>query len=546
MAYKLDAAEQAVARAALPRHINKAIKSGWVPTIRDWRSLPIAELTRAERNMAFCEKYCLVPEGTKRGQPVELAPFQQAFFYSVFDSPVRVRRAYLSMARKNGKTALIALIILCFIVGPEAVENSRLSSGAHSREQAAEVFNYASKIIYLSQTLSSLARVVDSGKKIFGLRKNVEYKALSAEGKTNHGGSPLVAVLDEVGQEYGPTNEFIDAIETSQGAYEGEAILFAISTQAPTDAAMFSKWLDAAEAGNDMSIVSHCYTADEDCELDDPEAHQDANPALGIFNSKSNIEGSARDAISNPSAEARFRVLQLNQRQNMVKAFVSKTAWSACKQKTVPIGNHEAFGGLDLSKKKDLTAFVLTARIDGVLQVYPHFWMPKDTIAQRAREDAADYVTWARMGLINLTPGAVVDYAFVARDLMRITKGVNLKRLAFDDWKMEFLIYELNKIGAELPLENWRQGYKSMSPALDGLEEDILKKNLAHGGNPVMNMCAHNAVVYPNPAGDRKLDKERSTGRMDGMQALAMARGVESKVIIEETSVYENRGLRTL
>jgi len=246
MAYKLDAAEQAAARAELPRHIAKAIKSGWVPRLRDWRSLPVEELTRAERNMAFCEKYCLVPEGKLRGQPVRLAPFQQVFFYSVFDSPIRVRRAYLCMARKNGKTALIALILLCFIVGPEAVINSRLSSGAHSKEQAAEVFNYASKMIYLSPALTSLTRVVDSGKRIFGLRKNVEYKALSAEGKTNHGGSPLVAILDEMGQEIGPTNDFVDAIETSQGAYEGEAILFAITTQAQRHPSSQVSLLDAS------------------------------------------------------------------------------------------------------------------------------------------------------------------------------------------------------------------------------------------------------------------------------------------------------------
>ena len=546
MAYKLDAAEQAAARAKLPSHISKAIQSGWVPTLRNWRKLPYEKQTRAERNMAFCEKYCLVPEGKLRGQPVVLAPFQQVFFYAVFDSPVRVRRAYLCMARKNGKTALIALIILCFLIGPEAVENSRLSSGAHSREQAAEVFNYASKMIYLSPTLMSLTRVVDSGKRIFGLRKNVEYKALSAEGKTNHGGSPLVAVLDEVGQEHGPSSDFVDAIETSQGAYEGEAILFAISTQAPTDAAMFSKWLDAAAMGDDLSVVSHLYTADEDCELDDEQAHQDANPALGIFNSKSNIEGGARDAIVNPSAEARFRVLHLNQRQNMVQAFVNKSAWKACGAEPLPFGDHEAFGGLDLSKKIDLTAMVLTARIDGVLQVRPYFWMPQDTVEQRAREDQADYVTWAKMGLIKLTPGVVVDYAFVARDMMEITKGVNLKRLAFDDWKMEFLVHELNKLGADLPLESWRQGYKSMSPALDGLEEDILREKLAHGNNPVLAMCAANAVALPSPEGNRKLDKSRSTGRIDGLQALAMARGVEARVIIDEANVYEDRGLRVL
>ena len=293
-------------------------------------------------------------------------------------------------------------------------------------------------------------------------------------------------------------------------------------------------------------MVSHCYAADEDCELDDPQAHQDANPALGIFNSKSNIEGAARDALANPSAEARFRVLQLNQRQNMVQAFVTKQRWKACGDEPAPFEGNEVFGGLDLSKTTDLTAFILTCRINGILQVRSHFWMPQDTIEQRSKEDHADYVTWARMGLIRLTPGVVVDYGFVARDMLEITRGLNLKRIAFDDWKMDRLLLELNRMGHELPLESWRQGYKSMSPALDGLEEDILKEQLAHGNNPVLGMCAHNAVAIPDPAGNRKLDKSRSTGRIDGLQALAMARGVEAKVVIDEANVCEDRGLRVL
>lgn len=534
------------ARKLLPSHIGKAIQSGHVPTLRPWRHLPYEALTRAERNMAFCEKYCLVPEGKLRGKAIVMADFQEVFFRSVFDSPRRVRRAYLSIARKNSKTATIALILLCFLVGPEAVENARMNSGARSRKQAAEVFNYAAKMIRSSPQLSALARIVDSSKRILGLALNTEYEALSAEGKTAHGGSPLLAILDEVGQVAGPQDDFVDAVETSQGAYEGEALLIAISTQAPTDGAMFSKWLDVAAMGNDDSIVSHLYTAEEDCELDDEDAWQDANPALGLFNSKSNIEGQARDAIANPSAESRFRVLILNQRQNMVAAFTSKSSWQACGDEPPAFEEHPVYGGLDLSTTTDLTAFVMTARAGPVLGVKPFFWMPHDSVAIRAKEDRAPYDVWVKQGLIRTTPGKVIDYSFVAKEIAEIVLGFNLQRIAFDRWKMERLMVEFRKMGIELPFEEFGQGYKSMSPALDGLEEDILRGNLAHGNNPVLAMCAANAVALPDPAGNRKLDKSRSTGRIDGLQALAMARGVEAKVVKDETSVYEERGLRVL
>jgi phage terminase large subunit-like protein len=41
-------------------------------------------------------------------------------------------------------------------------------------------------------------------------------------------------------------------------------------------------------------------------------------------------------------------------------------------------------------------------------------------------------------------------------------------------------------------------------------------------------MCAANAVAIPDPAGNRKLDKSKATGRIDGLVALAMAEGVEA------------------
>ena len=77
-------------------------------------------------------------------------------------------------------------------------------------------------------------------------------------------------------------------------------------------------------------------------------------------------------------------------------------------------------------------------------------------------------------------------------------------------------------------MQNFRQGFKSMSPALDALEADLLSEKIRHGAHPVLAMCAANAVVIPDPAGNRKLDKAKATGRIDGMVALTMAEGVEA------------------
>src|ERR1044072_814311 len=125
-------------------------------------------MTRGEKVCAFIERFCVVPEGSQVGKPIKLADFQKKFIRAVYGNPAGTRRAYLAIARKNGKSALIACLLLAHLVGPEAVLNSQLGSGARSRDQAALVFNLAAKMIELSPELRKIVRIVPSGKRLIG------------------------------------------------------------------------------------------------------------------------------------------------------------------------------------------------------------------------------------------------------------------------------------------------------------------------------------------------------------------------------------------
>ena len=166
-------------------------------------------LSDAERVIKFVEVYCKVPEGAKVGQPLELVDFQKQFIRDIYDNPAGTRRAIMSIARKNGKSALIACILLAHICGPMRVKNSQIVSGAQSRDQAALVFELASKMVNQNPALQQVTRIIPSQKTIVGLKDNVTYKALSADGSTAHGLSPCLAVLDESGQVKGPNSTFI-------------------------------------------------------------------------------------------------------------------------------------------------------------------------------------------------------------------------------------------------------------------------------------------------------------------------------------------------
>jgi phage terminase large subunit-like protein len=484
-------------------------------------------LTRGKKVVAFIEAFCLIPEGQYVGQPMKLLTFQKKFILDVYDNPAGTSRAYLSVARKNGKSALIAAILLAHIVGPEAKQNSQIVSGARSRDQAALVFKLAEKMVRLSPQLSEIVRVVPSSKMLIGLVMNVEYKAISAEAGTAHGLSPVLAILDEVGQVRGPQDSFIEAIETAQGAH-ASPLLIAISTQAATDADLFSNWLDDAANAKDRRIVSHVYTAPEDCALGDKKSWRAANPALGKFRSLQDMADFAKQAARLPAKENSFRWLYLNQRIEAVSPFLSKTEWEAnAASANVPLGS-PCWAGLDLSASRDLTALILVFPIDDQFHVVPHFFLPAQGIRERSQSEKYPYDVWAKQGFLTLIDGPVIIPSVIAMAVAEISQDYDLQLLSYDRWRIHDFQRELDNIGAQIPMASFGQGFKDMAPAVDKVERLVAERKLRHGGNPILNMCAAGAVIEQDPAGNRKLTKKKSLSRIDGLVALAMALGCMS------------------
>ena len=482
----------------------------------------VKNMTRGERVCYFIERYCMAPEGDQIGKPMKLEPFQRKFILDIYDNPFATHSAYLSIARKNGKTALIAAILLAHLIGPEAVQNSQIVSGAQSKDQAAVIFELAHKMVDMNPILAPLVRVQPSGKRLIGLRKNVLFRALAAEGKTAHGLSPILAILDEVGQVVGPTDKFVSAITTAQGAYKNP-LLIAISTQAPTDADLFSTWLDAPE---DPRVVKHLYCAPADCELDDRKAWAAANPALGKFRSLADVEKQCKAARDMPANEPEFRNLILNQRVEANAPFVSQSVWRDNGAECGPIDGKKIWAGLDLSSVADLTSLEAITDDGGV---HSEFWLPEEGLAEKSRKDRVPYDLWARQGHLNTTPGRAIEYEHVAEYLRGLFDRCDVQKVAFDralfehlkPWlvKADFSDDELAKF------EPYGQGTLSMTPALRALEVKLLAKKLRHGNHPVLEMCAKNARVIGD-SGARKFDKKKARGRVDGMVALAMAAGV--------------------
>lgn len=504
------------------------IKSGPVPVLRDWRSLPINALTRGEKVCRFIETQLVIPEGEKVGKPVVLEEEQVIFFLAIYDNPHITDTAIKSVARKNGKTGEAAMLVLVHTVGPEAVQNSRIVSGAMSRDQAAEVYNYASKMALLSPSVKNRVKIIPSSKKIIGTLMNVEYQATSADAKTAHGKSPIVAILDEVGQVSGPQSDFIDAITTAQGAWNNPLLIY-ISTQSATDADFFSVQIDDAILNQPPKTVCHVFAAPEDCDLMDEEAWRMANPALGKYRSYEDMRKQAEKAQRMPSFENTFKNLNLNQRISINSPFVSKSVWQSNGTKPASLKGKKVYGGLDLSAVSDLTGLVLESD-EGDVEVFA--WLPKEGIIEKSKEDRVPYDVWAREGLLELTPGKSIRYEWVAKKLRYVFEKYDVQQINFDRYAMKFLRPWLEQEGfTEKQMAKFvemGQGFISMSPALRALEAALLNAELKHGDHPVLTMCMGNCVVESDAAGNRKFTKKKSTGRIDLAVCLAMAEDARS------------------
>jgi len=501
----------------------------------------MVRLTRARAVINWIEKHCYVPEGSMVGQRIKLRPWQKKEIVKIYDNPHVTRRAIISFGKKNGKTALVAMLLLCHTCGCEAVPNTQLYSGAMSRDQAAVLFGLAAKMVRMSPALDAYINIRDTAKELLCPELGTFYKALSAEAATAHGKSPIFIVHDELGQVRGPRSELYTALESAAGAHT-RPLSITISTQAPNDGDLLSILIDDALIGTDPKTTVSLYTADMDIDPYSVKAIRQANPAYGDFLNANEVKDQANQAKRMPSLESAYRNLNLNQRVEMNAPFISQSLWESCLGEVLEsFKGYPVYGGLDLSEVNDLTALVLTAPINNKWQMKATFWLPKEGLVEKSRADRVPYDMWEKQGHLQTVPGKSIEYGYIAHYMRRLFDELDIQTIAFDRWNFKHFKRSLIDAGfTEEEIENkfteFGQGYQSMSPALRTTEEIILDERLVHDGNPVMNMCAGNAVVQTDPAGNRKLTKQKSSGRIDGMvslvQALAMGATYEQEDIV--------------
>lgn len=491
-----------------------------------------APLNAGERVVRFINNLTHT-KGEWAGQPFALRPWQEEIIRALFgellaDGRRRYRTCYVEIPRKNGKTEIAATVALYMLFG-DGEPGAEVYSAAVDRDQASLVFGVAAEMVRNDPELLAMCDVVDSRKTIVHRPSGSIYRAIPAEAAGRHGYNASAVIYDEL--HAAPNRDLYDVLTTSTGARR-QPLVFVITTAGWDRNSICWELHDFAvkvREGiiDDPSFLPVLYAAPDDADWLDEAVWHAANPALGDFRSLDEMRIAALRAKEVPGQQNAFRRLYLCQWTEQADRWLDMTVWD---ENGAPVSadalrGRECFAGLDLSSTKDISALELyfPDEDEGGGEVLSYFWVPEDNMRTRSIRDRVPYETWERDGYITATDGNVVNYDEIRRAINELATLYNIREVAIDRWNSTQLQTQLMDDG--FTVVPFGQGFASMTAPTKELERLVLERRLHHGGNPVLRWMASNVAVRQDPAGNLKIDKAKSTERVDGMVALAMAVG---------------------
>ena len=490
--------------------------------------------TRAERVISFLE-YLPITKGILRGKKMRLLPHQRDFVERVYAEDVSVRLAISSVARGNGKSGMAAGLVCAHMVGPKAEPRGEIYSAACSTKQASLVFAEVEAIINEVEEFKQFRIKATSFWKRMevgaGPGKGTVYAVLSGEKEAAHGLAPSLWIYDELG--IAPNRQLLDALQTAGGKRD-RSLGIAISTQAADDRHPFSALIDDAAKSKDPTIVCQVIAAGDDENPFDEAVIRRCNPALGVFLNAKEILAEAAQAKRAPAFEPKFRNLRLNQRVDTrsEKRLLTPAQWALGNAPVdeAALAGKECIGGLDLSRKIDLTALVLAFETEGgVKQLVGRYWTPLEALDGRSQGERELFRQWITAGHLIGIEGPVVRLEFVAREIVRLSHQYKILRIHYDRVYSADLRIALKDIGSNVELIDTGQGFLSFAPLVSNFIEAAVSGRVRHGGHPVLTAAVMGAAVVTDAAGGMKVDKGKSEGsavcRVDPAVAAVMAVG---------------------
>lgn len=482
----------------------------------------------------------------------------------------RYRIAWIEVARKNGKSEILAAIALYLLVA-DGEEGAEIYGCAADRDQARKVYDVAERMVHLSPLLSGRLKINKQSKRIYDLQTASYYECAAADAGGNLGHNPHGVVFDEVLTQ--KNADLWNAMRTGMGARVQP--LMVAATTAGDDPQSFGKAQhdEMQKVAEDPERARHIFVylrnLPQDADPWDEKLWKLANPALGSFLSMQSLRDEALEAKNDPSKENAFRQFRLNQWVSQSTRWMPMHLWDNCTGDLwmtpdwgrEQLAGRTAYAGFDLAAKFDLTAWALIIPGEEPSEDPAHvlwrFWIPEAALARLDQFHDGRFTRWAKQGWLTVTEGSVIDYDKVIDDIAQDAAQFRIAAADCDEWSMWPVINRIAEaIGLDVEqgeITAYKNTYDRMSPGMTDLMGTVKRGQLRHHGNPVARFCfdqceVRHAAYDPNLVRPEKPERGRDKARIDAVPAAAMAVNAwKSREGVEPyTSAYENNRLMVI
>ena len=510
----------------------------------------------ARAYIAFFQKALRHTVGEWDGKAFDPLPWQKFILWNLYgwfreDGTRRFNYAYVTVARKNGKTTLMAGAALAALFFDQE-KAAEVYFAATKKDQAKIGFDEAQRMVTFSPLLRKHLRAGKHDIKAPKLSARCTY--LSSERDTLDGLNVHFAGIDEY---HAHSTDGVANVLRSGMQARRNPLHFTITTAGfNRESPCFELQKTCKEIldgiKHDDAQFAILYELDEDDDWTDSKTWLKANPSLGSALRAQLLDSQLQQAINlGGSREVEFKTKHLNKWVTASKTWIQDEVWVR-NERAANLDGLKCWGGLDLASVSDMTALVMVYPEGGGYHVRGHYFLPSDTVQQVLERDPSHiYRTFLELPNVHLTDGNVTDYASIRRKVsgvMNKPEGqvvestslmhkYNVQKIAFDRYNSTQIAIDLVDDG--VPLVPFGQGFVSMSSPTKQLEVLIRTGKLWHDGDPVMRWALGNVELKMDPAGNIKADKQKSGGKIDPIVAMIMGIGEHMKSPAEDEGYFE-------
>ena len=489
----------------------------------------IFDEARAERPIAFIERFCKHSKGEWAGRGISLELFQKAYIQALFGFIDRetgcrqYRESFFLVGRKNGKSTLLAGLAL-YMLTSDGEGGAEVYSTATKYAQARLLFDEAHNMIKQSPALS----------KHFRKRKNdlyyepamSKFQPLARNSDTLDGLNASFVIMDEL---HGVKDRNLYEVMRQSMAARRQPLLIMITTAGTVRECIFDDMYSYAAGVADGGITDEhflpvLYELDDRSEWTDPAAWKKANPALGSIKKIDDLTAKVERAKQNRNELSGVLCKEFNVRETV------KTAWLSFDD----INNESTFdleafrggyciGGVDLSITTDLTcaSLLFMRRGDDHKYITQMYWLPADRLQERVQQDKIPYDKWFERGLLRLCAGNSISYSDVTAWFCEVVQKYDLfpAWVYYDSYSARYFVEEMQMQGFNMV--RCIQGAKTLSLPMQMLGTDLQAHKVIYNNNPVLKWCLTNTGVQTDRNGNIVPIKNQSPKqRIDGTAAL--------------------------